>query len=221
MTPLVFSRLPVTGFPITGGFGQVEGYGYAHRGVDIGCPDGTPVRAPAGGRVVAFTNDGSFGWKAVCLEHPGTGLFSLYAHLMSNLVVTGEWVNEGELIGLSGHEGKVSGPHLHFQVCVTTEFPVDIAYSRDPLSFLQEDPMEPYRLALHNIAGGSFSRMVECYTALDSAGFFAEQNANDGVANPIDGKDDLNDSEVRRWRLIALAASDRAADAYQALGGKL
>lgn len=32
MTPLVFSRLPVQGFPITGGFGQVEGYGYAHRG---------------------------------------------------------------------------------------------------------------------------------------------------------------------------------------------
>ena len=86
--------------------------------------------------------------------------------------------------------------------------------------FQQEDTMEPYRLALHSIAGGSFARMVQCYDVLNSAGFFAQDNASDGTANPIDGQDDLNDSEVRRWRLIALAASDKAQAAYQALGGK-
>jgi len=84
----------------------------------------------------------------------------------------------------------------------------------------EEDPMEPYRLALHSIAGGSFARMVQCYDVLNTAGFFAEENASDGTANPIDGQDDLNDSEVRRWRIIALAASDKAQAAYQALGGK-
>jgi len=219
MTELVFSRLPVQGFDITGRFGQVEGYGYPHRGVDIGCPDGTPVRAPAGGRVVAFTNDGSFGWKAVCLEHPDTGLFSLYAHLQSNLVVSGEWVNEGELIGQSGHEGKVTGPHLHWQVCVNTQFPVGITFSRDPLSFLEEDPMEPYRLALMQIGGGDYQRLKASYAALDDAGYFAELNASDG---PVDhGSDELNPALVRRFRIGNwLAASPRALDAYHALGGQ-
>lgn len=145
VSELVFSRLPVNGV-ITGTFGQTEGYGYPHRGIDFGVPVGTEVYAPASGYAVAFTNDGSFGWKAICLQHPDTGLYSLYAHLSQSLVKVGDWVSEGELLGRSGNEGVSSGPHLHWQVCTNTLFPVDITYSRDPLAYvLKEEDLEAIR----------------------------------------------------------------------------
>lgn len=204
--PLVFSRLPCAG-PITGRFGQVEGYGFPHRGLDIGVPDGTPVRAPAGGRVVAFTNDGSFGWKAVCLEHPGTGLFSLYAHLQSNLVVTGEWVSEGELIGHSGHEGKVTGPHLHWQVCVNTQFPIDISYSRDPLAYLlTEEDVEAIKRLERIVVANGFDAICRPGTEdLFPAGTPVTPEGQDGPSYRLTGENAVAYAD-RRGFSLALAA---------------
>ena len=139
--PLVFTRLPVDpGFPITTHFGEILDLGagpYPHRGVDFGCPVGTMVYAPAGGTVVAFTNDGSFG-TAICIDHdkPNTEWYSLLAHLSQAKANVGDVVVAGQPIGLSGATGKVTGPHLHWQVCKSKTFPVDITMSADPLSFL-------------------------------------------------------------------------------------
>lgn len=142
MAELVFEGYPVEGWPITGRFGQTEGYGYPHRGTDIGCPTGTLVRAPAEGVVTTHRpgdgwGDGSFG-NCVILDHEGTPYYSLYAHLQSFLVSNGERVGAGFPLGTSNNTGKSTGSHLHWQVCLDPWFGVDIARSRDPESFIRQ-----------------------------------------------------------------------------------
>jgi hypothetical protein len=73
----------------------------------------------------------------------------------------------------------------------------------------EEDPMEPFRLSLLQIAGGEYSRMNTDYQTLMDA----------GLIWPDAMVDDLNGAVVRRFRLIELAASGNAEAAYRALGG--
>lgn len=188
MKELVFGRLPCSG-PITGGFG--DWYpgppAYQHRGIDLGVPDGTPVYAPAAGRSVRFTNDGSFGSHAACLEHEGTGLFSLYAHLESAAVSVGDEVGEGELLGHSGHEGKVTGPHLHWQVCIDTRFAVDIRYSRNPLDYLiGEDEMKA---------------IEDLQRRMDAIEAIVVENGFDGICRP--GMEELFAAEPNLREVLA------------------
>lgn len=147
----IFKRLPLDGNPpITGRFGDVYGT-YQHRGVDFGVPEGTPVRAPAGGRGVIHRpgdgwGDGSFG---ICIvidhdpEQSGKGPFSLYGHLSSTAILNGQRVNVGDVIAWTGNTGKSTGPHLHWQACLDPWFGVDIKRSLDPLKLLisEEDDM--------------------------------------------------------------------------------
>lgn len=150
MTELMWQQYPVAGMPgnITGNFGDDYG-GYQHRGTDVGVIIGTPVIAPTDGLVVPFYNDGSFG-IGVCLEHPGTGWYSLYAHLNQKLFGEGEFVPSGVRLGYSGNTGYSSGPHLHWQVCDSPQIPSNIAHSRDPMQVpfgtpagSEEDPLTP------------------------------------------------------------------------------
>jgi murein DD-endopeptidase MepM/ murein hydrolase activator NlpD len=85
-----------------------------HAGVDFRAAAGTPVRAPAGGRV-ALAADHYFAGTLVIIDH-GLGLFSFLAHLSSLSVTEGQEVGRGEVIGLSGATGRVTGPHLHWSV---------------------------------------------------------------------------------------------------------
>jgi murein DD-endopeptidase MepM/ murein hydrolase activator NlpD len=131
-----FSRLPVDG-PITGRFGDIYSDGsrtWEHLGVDFGVPVGTPVFAPADGEVVPFANDGSFG-IGVCLKHDD-GWHTLYAHLSRAEVLIGARVRAGHRIGTSGATGYVTGPHLHWQLCVSSLFPRSRSSNRDPLDYL-------------------------------------------------------------------------------------
>lgn len=136
---LVFIREPVdiARWTVTGRFNQATppwSPESPHMGLDIGCPEGTEVFAPADGTVVDFTNNGSFG-IGVCLDHLRTPYYSLFAHLRTSVVKVGEKVVAGQLIGFSGMTGKADGAHLHWQVCKTTAFPKDISQNADPLSF--------------------------------------------------------------------------------------
>jgi len=151
-----FSRHPVDCGErcITGRFGDVytvAGRTYQHRGVDYGVPVGTPVYAPAAGTSVSFTNDSSFG-IAVCLRH-GDGWHTLYAHLSRAVVSIGQRVEAGQLIGYSGNTGLSTGPHLHWQLCQTSTFPVDISYSRDPLKYFatEQDAVADIRQILDEL----------------------------------------------------------------------
>ncbi len=85
-----------------------------HRGVDLAAPAGTPVRAMADGRVRFAGRMGGYG-RVVWLEH-GPDLLTVYAHLARIRVRSGDRVRRGEVVGVSGASGDVSGPHLHFEV---------------------------------------------------------------------------------------------------------
>jgi murein DD-endopeptidase MepM/ murein hydrolase activator NlpD len=113
---------PILG-PITSGFGEREdpilgnGEGEFHKGIDIGSPDGTPVHAPADGRVIKAGWGTGYG-REVQIDH-GNGVVTLYAHLQGFNVTVGEQVVKGQVIGYVGHSGsRVTGPNLHYEVQV-------------------------------------------------------------------------------------------------------
>jgi murein DD-endopeptidase MepM/ murein hydrolase activator NlpD len=84
--------------------------------VDYRAADGTPVKAAADGRVI-LSADHYFAGRCVYLDHGG-GVLTLYLHLSSRLVEVGEMVSAEDIIGLSGRSGRVTGPHLHFGLCL-------------------------------------------------------------------------------------------------------
>lgn len=112
---------PILG-PITSGFGEREdpimggGEGEFHKGVDIGSPDGTPVHAPADGRVVKAGPGTGYG-REIEIDH-GNGVLTLYGHLSAYNVRIGEQVVKGQVIGYVGHSGRTTGSHLHYEVQV-------------------------------------------------------------------------------------------------------
>ena len=83
-----------------------------HPGLDLRASEGTPVHASGPGRVV-LAEDLYYSGNCVIIDHGG-GLFTLYAHLSEIKVVEGEPAAAGDLIGLSGSTGRVTGPHLHW-----------------------------------------------------------------------------------------------------------
>ncbi len=99
-----------------------------HTGIDIPAPIGTEVFATGSGRIT-WAGYGLFRGKkdlddpyglAIVIKHDfgykAQELFTIYGHMDQINVVVGQQVEDGELIGLVGQTGKVTGPHLHFEV---------------------------------------------------------------------------------------------------------
>jgi murein DD-endopeptidase MepM/ murein hydrolase activator NlpD len=83
-----------------------------HSGADLAAPAGTEVLASNHGRV-ALVGTFFFAGGSVVLDH-GAGLFTMYFHLSDPRVEEGAMAKKGEVIGLSGASGRVTGPHLHW-----------------------------------------------------------------------------------------------------------
>jgi murein DD-endopeptidase MepM/ murein hydrolase activator NlpD len=99
-------------------FGEREdpfsGEGALHSGVDISAPMRTPVHAAADGIVMRAEFSGGYG-RTVIIDH-GRGMHTWYAHLAKFEVVPGQEIRRGGILGYSGASGKVTAPHLHFEV---------------------------------------------------------------------------------------------------------
>ncbi len=85
-----------------------------HSGLDIAAPTGTAVNAPAKGTVID-TGDFFFNGNTILLDH-GQGLISGYFHLSAIEVKPGQQINKGDLLGRIGATGRVTGPHLHWNI---------------------------------------------------------------------------------------------------------
>lgn len=104
------------------GFGDRRRYLYAtggtdstyHLGLDYAVPVGTPVLAPAPGRVV-FAQARIVTGLTLVLEHL-PGLYSVYLHLSEFVARPGDLVAAGQVLAKSGNTGLSTGPHLHFEL---------------------------------------------------------------------------------------------------------
>ena len=96
-------------------------------GVDFDVPKGTAVRAINDGTVKNAYLDSIYG-NSVIVDH-GRGIYSLYLHLDSMSVKSGDTIEKGETLGFAGSSGLSSAPHLHLSVKIN-------GVSVDPIQFV-------------------------------------------------------------------------------------
>ena len=126
---------PALAFPVDGRswqavqsvFGDPRDAGArAHHGVDIFAPRGTPTLAAAAGRIrrVRTTPRGG---RVVWIRDEVRSMSLYYAHLDSQAVATGQWVDVGDTVGFVGNSGnaRTTPPHLHFGIYRRGEGPAD------------------------------------------------------------------------------------------------
>jgi len=122
---IIYSIKPFAGdFSITSPFGDridpITKLKTFHKGIDFGCPEGTPIRAVLDGKII------SAGWECESEPKQGYGqriwqechfndlsILVVYAHLSDIQKCVGEFISQAGIIGLSGSTGKSTGPHLH------------------------------------------------------------------------------------------------------------
>ena len=113
-------RTPISGARISSRFGMrrhpVLGYTKMHTGVDFAAGTGTPIHAAGSGVVIHAGWKGGYG-RTVMIRHPN-GYVTLYAHQsrIAPGIRKGVRVSQGQVIGYVGASGRVTGPHLHYEV---------------------------------------------------------------------------------------------------------
>lgn len=112
--PLPTYIRPTTYGYLTSGFGAR--WGMIHKGLDFGVPVGTAARASRAGTVVGAGWMGGYGY-CVLVDH-GDGVRTRYAHLSSIQCSVGQYVQQGEVIALTGNTGDSTGPHIHFEIII-------------------------------------------------------------------------------------------------------
>jgi murein DD-endopeptidase MepM/ murein hydrolase activator NlpD len=103
---------------ITSGMGvrkhPVGGFRGKHTGIDLAAKEGTSIAAAAAGTVLQ-TGEGDYIGKFVIISHDNS-YTTLYGHCSRILTTPGKTVKKGQIIAKSGHTGRVTGPHLHFEI---------------------------------------------------------------------------------------------------------
>ncbi len=127
---------PLRGGKITQPFGPTSfvlepplgKYAHFHTGIDVSAALGAPVFAAGDGVVVAVAHTWVGYGNYVIVAH-GSGVLTLYAHLLDTAVTPGAKVVRGQQIGREGSSGYSTGPHLHFEVRVNGQV-------TDPMRYL-------------------------------------------------------------------------------------
>lgn len=83
-----------------------------HSGTDFKAANNTPIIASNSG-IVSISQDRFYSGNSIVIDH-GHGVYSCYFHLNKMNFKVGDFVKKGEVIGLSGDTGRVTGPHLHY-----------------------------------------------------------------------------------------------------------
>ena len=113
---LLFDR-PVNG-PLSSPFGLRRFFNgeerNPHSGLDFAVGAGTPIKAPAAGKVTLI-GDYFFNGKTVFVDH-GQGLISMFCHLSKVDVQLGQELPRGGVVGRVGATGRATGPHMHWNV---------------------------------------------------------------------------------------------------------
>ncbi len=107
---------------------NIEIHGF-HTGLDFGGGTGLPITAPADGKIV-FAGPLVVRGNATIIDH-GWGVYSGFWHQSEIDVKVGDMVKQGQVIGLVGGTGRVTGPHLHWEIWVN-------GIQVDPLDWLNE-----------------------------------------------------------------------------------
>ncbi|MGB7630855.1 MAG: M23 family metallopeptidase [Candidatus Deferrimicrobium sp.] len=107
--------LPPVAGTVSSGFGNRSGG--RHAGIDILAPAGAEVRAASAG-LAEYTGNGKRGYGNVVILDHGEGITTLYGHLATIDVQSGETVPAGAVIGTIGRSGNATTHHLHFELRV-------------------------------------------------------------------------------------------------------
>lgn len=116
------------GWPLSGRISSYYGYrnrGF-HTGIDIIGDVGEPFVAAGSGTVVAAGWEGGYG-KMILIDH-GNGVMTRYGHATKILVSPGQYVSQGQTIGLVGSTGRSTGPHLHFELIINGDTVNPLSY---------------------------------------------------------------------------------------------
>jgi murein DD-endopeptidase MepM/ murein hydrolase activator NlpD/beta-lactamase regulating signal transducer with metallopeptidase domain len=126
---------PLPGARVTLPFGEQRmpqtGEPYFHQGIDLAGAEGTLIAAPLGGTVKSAAAEGDHG-NVVVVDH-GNGIETRFEHLGALLVTPGQTIARGAVLGAVGATGRVTGPHVHFEVR-------DNGEAVDPADYLGASP---------------------------------------------------------------------------------
>lgn len=114
-------------------------YPYNHDGMDCRAPFGSPIYAAYDG-VVSYAGPARGYGTLIIVNHPTLGhdIQTLYAHMASFKVKTGESVKKGQKLALAGHRGLGTAPHLHFAVIIDQK-------NVDPMKYVMFDRKVDYK----------------------------------------------------------------------------
>ncbi|MBO6063818.1 MAG: M23 family metallopeptidase, partial [Bacteroidales bacterium] len=124
----------------------ITGESKMHTGMDFSCNPGNPVYATGDGTVTLVESDFYGYGNHIEVDH-GFGYVSRYSHLADMFVYVGQKVHRGDCLALSGKSGRVTGPHLHYEILYRNGYVNPSAYMD-----LEISP-EDYQAMVHKPAG--------------------------------------------------------------------
>ncbi len=127
-------------WPVVGGISSPFGMrrGRLHAGIDIRANRGTPIFASQSGQILLSSRRRAYG-NVVVIGHDHN-FQTLYAHMQKMIVRSGQYVDQGDVIGYVGRTGRATGYHLHFETRVAGGVP------QDPMRSLPNLPRAQARL---------------------------------------------------------------------------